>query len=85
MPRQPQGEGRYVSRAELEELRRVRPGDDVDRKLRACWYPPCPGATLELDGRELTLVDDELLRQVARAYRRRPRSPRRPARSPSRE
>src|SRR5436190_22366756 len=57
LPRRPQGEGRYVSRAELEELRRLRPGDDVDRKLRAFWYPPWPGATLDVEGRELTVVD----------------------------
>ena|SRR5215211_3999506 len=75
LPRRPQGEGRYVTRAELEELRRVRPGDDVDRKLRAFWYPPWPGATVELDGRELTLVDAELLGEVARAYRETGRIP----------
>ena len=33
------------------------------------WYPPWPGAVVELDGRRLTLVDDELLAEVARAYR----------------
>jgi methionyl-tRNA formyltransferase len=69
LPRTPQGEGRYLSRAEFEELRVVRPGDDLDRKLRAFWYPPWPGAVIELDGRRLTLVDDDLLAGVARAYR----------------
>ena len=69
LPREPQGDGRYVSRAELEELRRVKPGDDVARKLRAFWYPPWPGATMELDGRELTLLDEGLLSEVARVYR----------------
>ena len=69
LPREPQGEGRYVSRAELEELRVVRPGDDLERKLRAFWYPPWPGAVVELDGRRLTLVDDRLLGELARAYR----------------
>ena len=69
LPRASQGEGRYVSRAEFEELRVVRPGDDLGRKLRAFWYPPWPGAVVELDGRRLTLVDDELLADVARAYR----------------
>jgi len=69
LPRTPQGEGRYVTRAELEALRRVRPGDDVARKLRAFWYPPWPGATIEVDGRELTLVDEALLADAARAYR----------------
>jgi methionyl-tRNA formyltransferase len=61
-----QGEGRYVSREELEALRRVRPGDDLRRKIRAFWYPPHPGATVEVNGREATLVDGELLEDLAR-------------------
>jgi methionyl-tRNA formyltransferase len=69
LPRAPQGDGRYVSRAELEELRRVRPGDDLARKLRAFWYPPYPGATVEVDGRTLTLVDEAVLEDAAQAYR----------------
>src|SRR5204862_7747040 len=69
LPREAQGEGRYVSRRELEELRTIRPGDDVDRKLRAFWYPPWPGATIDVDGRKMTVVNEELLGQVARAYR----------------
>jgi methionyl-tRNA formyltransferase len=69
LPRTPQGEGRYVTRAEFEELRRVRPGDDVERKLRAFWYPPHPGAVIEVDGRLLTLVDERLLAETADAYR----------------
>ena len=47
----------------------VRPGDDLERKLRAFWYPPWPGAVLEVDGRRLTLVDERLLAEVAEAYR----------------
>jgi methionyl-tRNA formyltransferase len=69
LPRRPQGEGRYVSREDLEQLRVVRPGDAVDRKVRAFWYPPYPGAVLEVDGRRLTLVDENLLDEVAEAYR----------------
>jgi methionyl-tRNA formyltransferase len=69
LPREPQGEGRYVSRAEFDELRTVRPGDDLSRKLRAFWYPPWPGAVIEVDGRRLTLVDEGLLGGVAAAYR----------------
>jgi methionyl-tRNA formyltransferase len=69
LPRERQGEGRYVSRDELEELRRVRPGDDLERKLRAFWYPPHPGATVELDGRLLSLVDARLLAELAEVYR----------------
>ena len=69
LPRAPQHEGRYVTREELEELRRVRPGDDLGRKLRAFWYPPHPGATLEVEGRTVTLVDEDLLSEVAERYR----------------
>jgi methionyl-tRNA formyltransferase len=69
LPRTPQGGGRYVAREEFEALRRVRPGDDVGRKLRAFWYPPYPGAVVEVDGRELTLVDERLLADAANAYR----------------
>jgi methionyl-tRNA formyltransferase len=69
LERAPQGEGRYVSREDFEELRTVRPGDDLERKLRAFWYPPHPGAAIELEGRTLTLVDERLLAEAARAYR----------------
>jgi methionyl-tRNA formyltransferase len=69
LPRTPQGDGRYVSREEFEELRRVRPGDNLDRKLRAFWYPPHPGALVEVDGRDLTLVDEKLLAEIAQRYR----------------
>jgi methionyl-tRNA formyltransferase len=69
LPREPQGPGRYVSREDFEQLRMVRPGDDLDRKLRAFWYPPYPGAVVEVEGRRVTLVDDALLAEVAEAYR----------------
>jgi methionyl-tRNA formyltransferase len=69
LPRSPQQDGRYVSRTEFEELRVVRPGDDLRRKLRAFWYPPWPGAVLDVDGQRLTLVDESLLAEVAAAYR----------------
>jgi methionyl-tRNA formyltransferase len=69
LPREPQGEGRYVSGDDLERLRAVQPGDDLERKLRAFWYPPYPGAVLEVDGRRLTLVDDALLEEVGNLYR----------------
>ncbi len=69
LPREPQGPGRYVSREEFEALRVVRPGDDLARKLRAFWYPPHPGAVVEVDGRRLTLVDDALLAEMAEVYR----------------
>jgi len=70
LPRIPQGAGRYVDRAEFEQLRVVRPGDDIERKIRAFWYPPYPGAVIELEGRRFTLVDEARLRELAAIYRR---------------
>ena len=70
LPRTPQGDGRYVTREEFEQLRRVRPGDPpelTERRLRAFWYPPHDGATIEIGGRTLTLVDRRLLEQAAAA------------------
>jgi methionyl-tRNA formyltransferase len=58
-----------VDREELESLRHVRPGDDLGRKLRAFWYPPYPGALVEVEGRDLTVVDERLLADAAEAYR----------------
>jgi methionyl-tRNA formyltransferase len=72
LPREPQGDGRYVSRAELEELRRVPRGAgaaEIERHIRAFWYPPWPGATIDLDGRPFTLVDERTLREIAAALR----------------
>ena len=69
LPRSPQGEGRYVSQEEFERLRVIRAGDDLERKLRAFWYPPHPGALLEVDGRLLTVVDGQVLADAAAAYR----------------
>jgi methionyl-tRNA formyltransferase len=68
LPREPQGEGRYVTREEFESLRAVAPDDDPEltaRRIRAFWYPPHDGATIEVGGETLTLVDRDLLGHVA--------------------
>lgn len=53
--------GRYISRREMEAMKEIRPGDDIDRKIRAFWFPPYAGATIEVDGRPYTLVNKEIL------------------------
>lgn len=73
LPRTAQGEGRYVTREEFETLRAVRPGDDPEltaRRIRAFWYPPHDGATVEVDGQALSLVDRALLTELAAVYKR---------------
>ena len=72
LPRSPQGDGRYVTREQFEMLRAIRVDDPPEltaRRIRAFWYPPYDGATLELNGQTLTLADSGLLAEVAAAYR----------------
>lgn len=72
LPRTPQGAGRYVTKAEFEAMRRVPSDEDaetLDRRVRAFWYPPYDGATIEVAGRTLSVIDRELLRQAAEANR----------------
>ena len=64
LPREPQGKGRYISKRDFEELRRIKVDDSLDvvsRKIRAFWCPPHSGAYIELHGKEFTLLDEELL------------------------
>ncbi len=67
LPRTPQGEGRYISRRDFEELRRIEPNDsleEIDRKVRAFWCPPHNGAYVKLHGKEYTLINEETLREL---------------------
>jgi len=56
--------GTYVSRTEMLEMMRIRPGDDVSLKTRAFWFPPYHGAYTEISGKKYTLVDDAILQQL---------------------
>jgi methionyl-tRNA formyltransferase len=65
LPAMPNKGGVYVSRAEMEAMKKIVPGDDVPRKVRAFWYPPYDGAYVEMDGKKFTLVDQDILRSLA--------------------
>ena len=72
LAREPQGDGRYITRDEFEALRRVQENDPPEltaRRIRAFWYPPFSGASIEVGGRILTLVDSPVLEQAATANR----------------
>lgn len=61
----PQGKGVYRSKEEFEKLRKISPNDTlemIDRKIRAFWCPPHMGAYIEIDGKEYTLVSEELMK-----------------------
>ena len=56
--------GRHLSRKEMEELKKIQPGDDIDTKIRAFWFPPYDGAYVELGGKNYTVINRTILEQV---------------------
>lgn len=60
-------QGTYISRKQMEEMKRIDiDKDDIDLKIRAFWFPPYTGAYLELNEKKYTLINDELLKRLAR-------------------
>ena len=57
--------GRYISRTEMESLKEVVLGDDVDRKIRAFWYPPYNGAYIEINNKKYTLINQDILDDIS--------------------
>ncbi|MFD2829916.1 formyltransferase family protein [Corticicoccus populi] len=56
--------GRYISRADFEEMKFVDPDaskEEIDRKIRAFWYPPFEGAKMKVGSGYYTLVSPELM------------------------
>ena len=64
LPTFPNSRGRTMTQQQVDAMKRIVPGDDVERKVRAFWYPPYRGAYVEIDGRKYTLVTDRLLRTL---------------------
>lgn len=57
--------GKYVSRAEMEAMKEIVEGDDIDRKIRAFWFPPYDGAYTVINGERYTLINREILAKLA--------------------
>jgi methionyl-tRNA formyltransferase len=73
LPRIPQGEGRYVSKGDFEKLRKIQPEDtleEIDKKIRAFWFPPHGGAFIEIQQKEFTIVNEKLLSEIASAVKK---------------
>ena len=65
----PQGEGRYFSKKDFEQLRRIQPDDTpeiIARKVRAFWYPPNGGASILINGSEYTVIDESILARIVK-------------------
>lgn len=65
LPTTPNMGGRYVSRNEMEAMKEIKAGDDVDKKIRAFWFPPYDGAYTVIGGQKYTLMNRQLLEEVA--------------------
>lgn len=56
--------GRYVTRDEMEALKDLQTNDDIEKKIRAFWYPPYDGARIEINGKRYTLINREILESL---------------------
>ena len=71
LSRRKQGEGRYISKSEFENLRRISEEDTpeaIDRKIRAFWYPPYPGAYIEKNGKKFLIANEFVLKEAGKFY-----------------
>ena len=63
------GSGTYISRDEMNDLKRLDlDNDDIDLKIRAFWFPPYQGAYTEINGKKYTLINQEILDQIAKNH-----------------
>jgi len=44
--------------------------EDINKKIRAFFFPPYRGATLKIKGQDFTLINDEVLRLIAQLTKR---------------
>jgi methionyl-tRNA formyltransferase len=60
--------GLYLNKEQLENLKRVDLNkddlDEIHRKIRAFFFPPYSGATIEIKGEKFTLIDEEILELI---------------------
>lgn len=72
LPRIPQrSAGRTFTKKDFERFRRIQPDDSweqIERKIRAYWSPPHEGAVVTVNGRELTVITNPILREIAGLY-----------------
>lgn len=62
-----QGEGKYICKKELEKAKEVTINmskEEIDKKIRAFWFPPYHGAYILIDNKKYTLVDEKILKEL---------------------
>lgn len=66
-----QGKGRYIRKQDFESMRNINPKDSlekIERKIRAFWYPPYPGASIKINGGIFTLINERILKEISPIY-----------------
>ena len=70
--RQDLTKGVYFSKKDLEAVKNVSGldnADEIDHRIRSLWMPPYHGAYITIDGKKYTLINDEILNELADLYR----------------
>jgi len=57
--------GRYISRQAMNDAKQILPGDDVERKARAFFFPPYEGAWTIVHGVRCTVLPAALMAELA--------------------
>ncbi|PCI88895.1 MAG: formyl transferase [Hyphomicrobiales bacterium] len=57
--------GVYISRQQMEALKEIKEPDDINRKIRAFWFPPYEGAYIKIGGDKFTLVNQFILQSLS--------------------
>lgn len=70
LPRTKQSNGNYFSKKDFENLRKIKNNsdDEIERKIRAFWYPPYDGAYVEINGKEYPIINKKLLEEIGNKY-----------------
>ncbi len=67
--------GLYLTGVQLEELKKIDPADSeatINRKIRAFFFPPYQGATIEIQGTRYTLINQTILDILAQRLPKNP-------------
>lgn len=65
------GKGFYYSKKDMEYDKCIYPEDtieDIDYKIRAFWFPPYKGASIEIKGKKYMLINDLVLQKIEELY-----------------
>ena len=52
----------------MEAMKQIRDGDNIEKKIRAFWFPPYDGAYVEINGQKYTLINRQLLEEIAHRH-----------------